>query len=84
MSHDPIAAMHAILNQIHPNSSAPMLNPISTNPSSTEIPSLDRKADYYAALNSWKPVKEYTSIGTHDHTPMPPPEMITSIQLGFI
>lgn len=84
MSHDPIATMNAILNQIQPTNATMMLNPVLSNSSNTEIPSLDWKADYYAALTAWKPVKEYDENGTHDHTPMPPPEMITSIQLGFI
>ncbi|MHC2017799.1 hypothetical protein [Methylobacterium sp. CM6247] len=78
---NPLVIFSAVLNQIQPNSSSALLNPTDMNPSNAEIPSLDWKADYYAALHAWKAVKEN---GTHDHTPMPPPRMITSVQIGLI
>lgn len=81
MSLDPIATMHDILDQIQANPTASVLNPSSTSTATVEIPALDWKADYYAALNAWKPVKEDRR---HDHTPMPPPRLITSMQVGFI
>ena len=81
MSHDPVATISTTFNQTPHSSSTPLLNLISTRSSDLEPPSLDWRADYYAAFDAWKAVKE---DGKHDHTPMPPPCMITSVQIGLI